>query len=258
MSVITDKPQKKSGLKTIFNLRWQPDRHTWVAFAAGLAAILLSLGLIPFQGGHWEYITSVILRDLLMIFGLGFMLPIFYTFYIEKQPLSSLGLTLKRWPLMLLISLLLAGMLVFVFAKETEGSVQVQGSAGAVLYIIVAGIFEMLFFYGFLQTHFEKAFGAVPAIILAALFYSFHHAGFQPEFVSLFFVGLFYMSIFRAAGSLLVLYPFAWGVGALWDVLVDFGMDYSAFRWQIALLVLALMAGCTLWIYIHRKKEKQA
>ena len=248
MTLITDKPQKTSVLKTIFNLRWQPDRHTWVAILAGIAAILLSLGLIPFAGGRWEYLSAVILRDLLMIFGLGFVLPIFYTLYMEKQPLSSLGLTLKHWHLMLLISLLLAGMLVFVFAKETEGPIQVQGSAGGVLYIMVAGIFEMLFFYGFLQIHFEKAFGIIPAILLAALFYSFHHAGFQPEFTSLFFVGVFYMSIFRVAGSLLVLYPFAWGTGALWDVLVDFGMDYNVFRWQIALLVLVLMAGCVLWI----------
>ena len=79
----------------------------------------------------------------------------------------------------------------------------------------------MFFFYAFLRALFERAFGAVPAIILAALFYAFHHVGFQPEYGKLVFVGLMYATAFRLGNSALMIYPFFWGVGASFDVLVQ-------------------------------------
>ncbi|MDI6603283.1 MAG: hypothetical protein QME57_04225 [Patescibacteria group bacterium] len=83
--------------------------------------------------------------------------------------------------------------------------------------------FKVIYFYGFLRQRFENAFGIIPGIILAALFYSFHHAGFQPEFVKLFFVGIMYVSVFRITKNALIISPFFWGMGACCDVLVSFG-----------------------------------
>lgn len=54
----------------------------------------------------------------------------------------------------------------------------------------------MIFIYGFLRDQFERAFGMIPAVILTAIFYSFHHDGFQPEFLKLFWVGIIYVSVF--------------------------------------------------------------
>jgi hypothetical protein len=71
---------------------------------------------------------------------------------------------------------------------------------------------EVVFFYSFQRTLFERAFGIIPGIILAALFYSFHHLGFQPEFGKLFFVGLMYATTFRLGNSAFMIYPFFWGV----------------------------------------------
>ena len=74
----------------------------------------------------------------------------------------------------------------------------------------------------------------MPAIILAALFYSFHHAGFQPEFVSLFFVGLFlyeHLPGCRQPAGFIIPLP---GASALSGMCSStFGMDYSIFRWEI-------------------------
>ena len=64
-------------------------------------------------------------------------------------------------------------------------------------------------------------FGIVPAIILTSGFYSLHHAGFQPEFLHLFLVGLMYCGVFYITQNMLIIFPFFWGVGALWDVLVS-------------------------------------
>ncbi|MEW6406140.1 MAG: hypothetical protein AB1649_30515, partial [Chloroflexota bacterium] len=93
-------------------------------------------------------------------------------------------------------------------------------------------------------------------IVLAAGFYSFHHAGFQPEFVKLFFVGLMYMSVFRTTRSLLILYPLFWGVGACWDVLVQYGTAPEQLRWSYALVALGLMALAGIYFYRKAKRRK--
>ena len=79
-----------------------------------------------------------------------------------------------------------------------------QGVLIPVFYIFVAGIFEMIFIYGFLRRIFDKSFGIIPGIILTSVFYSFHHAGFQPEFGKLIFVGISSLNI---SSSLLYQFP---------------------------------------------------
>ena len=125
----------------------------------------------------------------------------------------------------------------------------------AASYILVAGIFEMTFIYGYLRASFERAFGIIPSILLTAAFYSFHHAGFQPEFLHLFFVGLMYCSVYYITQKLLIIFPFFWGVGALWDVIVssEAGDEIKNLEsFIIALVILALSAA---WIFLARRKR---
>ena len=244
-------------ITNIFVLRFRPDRDTLVAFLSGFMVIALSAGLLPFAGTRWEWLAGTILRDLLMIVGFGFVVPLGYTLFVEKNPLTELGINGRRWGLMLLINLLLAVLLAWLFMTETEIMPVVDlMKARAVFYIMLAaGPFEVLFFYGFLQLRFEHAFGVLPGILLAALFYSFHHIGFQPEYGKLLLVGILYMSIFRAARSIWIIYPFFWGVGACWDVLVQFGLEASAIRWANTFWIVGLfvLAG---WIFYRKKKRE--
>ena len=87
-----------------------------------------------------------------------------------------------------------------------------------VLYIMLVGIYDVFFFVIFLRQRLEDALGILPAILLAAAFFSLHHAGFQPEFGKLFLVGLGFISIFRLAKHWLVLFP-VWWVGGVVDML---------------------------------------
>ena len=50
--------------------------------------------------------------------------------------------------------------------------------------------------------------GVVPSVVLTAVFYAFHHIGFQPEYGKLIFVGLLYASIFRMGNSVFMIFPF--------------------------------------------------
>lgn len=88
-------------------------------------------------------------------------------------------------------------------------------------YVVLALCFELVFFYAFLRTLFERAFGVVPAIVLTALFYAFHHIAFQPEYGKVIFVGLLYAAVYRAGNSALLIFPFLLGVGGVYDVLIQ-------------------------------------
>ena len=137
----------------------------------------------------------------------------------------------------------------FLKDQVPENVVSVKNLYGA-SYILVAGIFEMTFIYGFLRMSFEKAFGIIPAILLTSAFYSLHHAGFQPEFIHLFLVGLMYCSVFYITKNMLIIFPFFWGVGALWDVLVSSeagdGIKNSV-SFGIALIILFASAAWVLF-----------
>lgn len=193
-----------------------------------------------------DKIGFFVLRDFIMIFGLGFAFPLYYVLIVRKESVSEFGITRQKWLISLVVGVVLAVLLLFQFMTESSGAGQEillsSEAIGPIFYVMVAGIFEVIFFYAFLRQRFENAFGIVPGIILVALFYSFHHAGFQPEFMKLFFVGIMYASVFRITKNALIIYPFFWGVGACWDVLVSFGaMKELEGAWVKGLVTLILM-----------------
>lgn len=235
--------------------RFNFTKDTAVAFGAGAVMIFLSLIMLLFGGDSFlDKAMSFILRDLLMIFGLGI---VFVSLYVCKKAgsIKAIGFTGRKNTLSLLLDFLLAAGLLAMFLKDEKpaGILEIKNLYAAA-YILVAGIFEMTFIYGYLRASFEKAFGIIPAILLTAAFYSFHHAGFQPEFLHLFFVGLMYCSVYYITQNLLIIFPFFWGVGALWDVIVssEAGEEIKNIEsFIIALIILVLSGG---WIFISKKR----
>lgn len=235
--------------------RFNFTRETVLAFGAGAAMVFLSLIMLFFGGDSFlDKAMSFILRDLLMIFGLGI---VFVSLYIRKKEegLKSIGFTGRKNALSLVLDFLLAaGILTMFLMDERPAGILEIKNLYAAAYILVAGIFEMTFIYGYLRASFEKAFGIIPAILLTAAFYSFHHAGFQPEFLHLFFVGLMYCSVYYITQNLLIVFPFFWAVGALWDVIVssEAGDEIKNLEsFIIALIILILSVG---WIFISKKR----
>lgn len=237
-------------MKNLF--RFKITKDTGIAAVAGLAMIALSLLMLPFGGDSIrDTVISFILRDVLMIFGLG---VVFVSLYVEKKgagTLAELGFSKRKWILSLILNVALAAGLLAVFLKdEVPVNVISLNNLYGATYILVAGIFEMLFIYGFLRMSFEKAFGIIPAILLTSVFYSLHHAGFQPEFLHLFLVGLMYCAVFYITKNMLIIFPFFWGVGALWDVLVssEAGDEIkNPVSFVIALIILAASAAWVLY-----------
>lgn len=240
--------------------RFNFTKETAVALAAGTVMVALSLLMLPFSGSSFlDKAMSFILRDLLMIFGLGVVFVSLYAGKDGKSALNEIGFFGRKNVLSLILDFIFGAALLAMFLKEEipSGLADIKNFYAAV-YILTAGIFEMTFIYGYLRSSFEKAFGIIPAIILTSVFYSFHHAGFQPEFMHLLFVGLMYCSVYYITQNLLIIFPFFWGVGALWDVIVssDAGSEIkNAESFIIALVILLLSA---IWIFTIKRRKRSA
>lgn len=196
---------------------WRPTRDTLVAFVAGLVVIFLSAAMVPTRGLPW---LGTMIRDVGQILLAGIMFPLAYI-SLRGETLHAFGFSFRKWYLFLPINIALGGILLAMFLSRAPLPPAFRPDWWKLAFIMCAGVIEVLFFYSFLRTLFERAFGVVPAIILTALFYAFHHIGFQPEYGKLVFVGLVYGTAFRLGNSALIIYPFFWGVGASYDVLVQ-------------------------------------
>ena len=220
----------------------------------------LSLLMLPFSGeSRLDTVMSFLLRDVLMIFGLG---VVFVSLQVDKKGkdiLRDMGFSRKKIILSIILDVVFAAALAAMFMKDgVPENVLNLNNLFAATYILTAGIFEMTFIYGFLRMSLEKTFGIIPAIILTSAFYSLHHAGFQPEFLHLFLVGLMYCSVFYITRNMLIIFPFFWGTGALWDVIISSGAGEgirNAESFVFAVIVWFLTGTWFLYRYIRRRNN---
>ena len=73
-------------------------------------------------------------------------------------------------------------------------------------------LWEVIFVCGWLQLRFERAFGVIPAIVLASLSSAAYHIGSSPweVLIDIAGFGVFYAALFRLTGSMLTMIPIAW------------------------------------------------
>lgn len=229
-------------VKPIFTIRFAPTRSTALAAGLGVLSVVLSimLNLFPTEAGHWVF------RVLLQISLIGVVVPLF-VLALHREAKAA-GLRFDRAGIHLLISTVIALLLLLQFRLEDPQLFSKFGMASIepAFYIAVANVYEVIFFAVFLRFYFEKAFGILPAIVLAAMFYSLHHAGFQPEFAKLFVVGLFFIAIFRIANHWLICFPF-WWMGGIVDVLSQAeniadisGLDWAKGLFMLGVIVIAI------------------
>jgi len=229
--------------------RWQPSRETLAALAAGLCVIGLSAAMLPFKSIPW---ASIAVRDMGQIFLVGILFPLTC---IQRTGgnWAGFGLHFKKWRIFLSVNLFLGALLLLLFLSESPpptGFSLNYTRIWTALYVMLALCFELVFFYAFLRTRLEQAFGMVPAIMLTALFYAFHHIGFQPEYGKLIFVGLLYAAVYRAGNSALLIFPFFLGVGGLYDVLIQSQVVSPVLHPAVRTMILAaafLATGIWLW-----------
>ena len=226
---------------------WRPTLDTLAVALSGLVILALSALMGRLSGTN--PLAAILARDVGMLVFAGLFFPLWYIHH-RRWEWEDFGFHLRNWKFYLAINLVLGGLLggiLWVSRGPWEVALDAY-TLGCGLYIMLAGIFEVVFFYGFQLHLFEKAFGTVLGIVLAAAFYSLHHMGFQTEFFKLFLVGIMYGTAYRLARSVLIIYPFFWGIGALFDVLVQAqAITPIAWPWPRSGLLLVLMYFLLNW-----------
>jgi len=147
----------------------------------------------------------------------GVSVPVVYTVWRRHRPLTSLGLGLHDLPLTIALGLLFAGI---QFALTLWGyDLPASGEDWVPLLVmaLVVGIFESIFFRGFLQGRLVAMFGPGVGIAAAAGLYGLYHVGYGmglDEMTFLLGLGVVYAIAYQLTSNLLVLWPLLTPLGS--------------------------------------------
>jgi membrane protease YdiL (CAAX protease family) len=234
------------------NLQWEPDRDTLAAFGSYIlvvAALYTAFQIFTIERVAANFITFGPIA--LALFGIG--VPVLYTLLIRHRSLSDLGLTGHR----LLPSFALGLLLGWDTYTNTLAPMNVAWTSSEVPLLVMAlavGLFEAVFFRGWLKMRFEQAFGLVPGLVLAAMCYSLYHIGYGmtgDEMLFLFGLGLTFV---RLTKNVFVLWPFYTPVGSVFTNLSE-GLTLPFEATYGFLLTIVLMVGFIVWAFIYYNKK---
>jgi membrane protease YdiL (CAAX protease family) len=149
---------------------------------------------------------------------LGIFVPVLYNSYLQKQPPSATGITRKYW----IQSLIIGAVMGVITYQGTLATITLPAFSQLFPLVIMAlsvGLFEAIFFRGWIQLTLERSFGAIPAIVIAPAFYSLYHIGYGMTLGELWFLyvlGISFAITFRVTKNILVLWPFYTWIGGLY------------------------------------------
>jgi membrane protease YdiL (CAAX protease family) len=195
-------------VRTSLVVRLDPGADT-----ASALATTVTFSFIYFFGARTDSALASFL--VFTVLGTGItcvLLPAFYVLVVRGEGLGALGITARRWRLALAISAFLAAGSFPGLLRAAHPGVDLAPH----LLVNALALWEPFFVFGWLQLRFERAFGVLPGVVLAALCFGAYHLGTfpPPAVLSLVGFGLLYAALFRAIGSnLLVLWPLVWPVG---------------------------------------------
>ena len=117
-----------------------------------------------------------------------------YTVRMRGRPLADLGLTTKNWRQAVGLGLLLGVIQFFLTLYGYDLPAPVDWVPLLTMSLMV-GLFEAIFFRGFIQTRLSASLGPIPGVAGAAALYALYHVGYgmgMREMAFLFALGLVY------------------------------------------------------------------
>lgn len=247
-------------LKDFLQIRFKPSIDLLVVLASFIVMVvgLYTAWKIDTIAGAWVPVS---------MFVLGILVPIAYNNLVKKRPLSETGISKKYWLGSLVLGIILAAIILIAPSptpslKGTFITIFTSLTFTELLPLlaleITAGLFYAIFFHGWVQMRFERAFGTIPAILITATFFALHHVAYG-EPISLLYMGhfmggLIHATIFRITRNILILWPFFVSTtGLIYDLGWGFRLPFEAIYWYIGVLVL-------MWLFIavvHWKLKKR-
>ena len=194
-------------------------------------------------------------------FGLiiGVVGPIVYQVWMRGRDLRSLGLGFHHLRATLTLGLVFAAI---QFASTLWGYDLPEAVDWVPLLVmsLVVGLFEAVFFRGFIQGRLEASFGVIPAVGGAALLYALYHVGYgmgANEMWFLFGLGVVYAIIYRLTTNLLILWPLLTPLGAFFNNLntAEFELPWESI---LGFADVAIVMAVAVWLaHRHIRKRPQ-
>ncbi|HJU81919.1 MAG TPA: CPBP family intramembrane glutamic endopeptidase [Acidimicrobiia bacterium] len=227
-----------------------------------VAVAVIYLGVVAAFRLAFTVFTTDNVLGLFLAFAFGLVLgvvgPIVYQVWIRSSDLRSLGFGLHQLPQTLAIGVGLGAIQFGITFWGYRLPAPVDWVPLLAMSLVV-GLFEAVFFRGFIQNRLEASFGLRPAIAIAASLYSLYHVGYGmgiEEMWFLFGLGVVYAIAFRLTRNNLVLWPILTPMGAFFNNLESGDIDLP---WASILGfadVAGIMAGAV-WL-AHRHIRKRA
>lgn len=246
--------QKSSAL--VFKLRWNLNADlvvvavSWLLVVGALYSATFLIGRDVWGGMGYFLLYALVGAGL---FGVG--IPLIWTVIIRKRTFADLGITTKNWKQSLVLQLIFS-LALYIPAFAQTKLPPFEQLLPLIFLSLAIGLFEAIFWRGWVQLRLEEAFGIIPGIILASALYAAYHIGYgmpASEMIFLFFIGLMYAAAFRLTKSIVILYPFFQPLGQLKTLIYDqltlpliAALGFGEF---LALMVLAL------WLVWKRQKK---
>jgi membrane protease YdiL (CAAX protease family) len=242
---------------TIAWVRLRVDRADVLAIVA-LYLVTVALFRLAFDVFTTDRVAGLFLSFAAALL-IGAAGPVVYTTWIRRRPLASVGIGLHHLKSTVLLGLLLAAVQFAITLWGFDLPEPVDWLPLLVMALTV-GLFEAIFFRGFVQGRLEASFGLGPAVLGAAALYSVYHVGYgmdADEMVFLFGLGVVYAVAYRLTENVLVLWPLLIPLGSFYAQL-DSGDLVGDLPWaSIAGFadVLAVMA-VVVWL-AHRSERRR-
>ena len=147
----------------------------------------------------------------------GVAVPVVYTVWRRRRPLTSLGLGLHELPLTIALGLLFAGIQFALTLWGYDLPASAEDWVPLLVMALVVGIFESIFFRGFVQGRLVAMFGPGVGIAAAAGLYGLYHVGYGmglDEMAFLLGLGVVYAIAYQLTSNLLVLWPLLTPLGS--------------------------------------------
>ena len=190
---------------------------------------------------------------------LGVVGPVVYQVWVRGRDLRSIGIGTHHWRATVVMGLVLAGTqfavtLVGRSLPAPEDWVPLLGMS------LVVGLFEAVFFRGFVQGRIEASFGPVAGVAGAAVLYAAYHVGYGMGLSETWFLlglGVVYAVAYRLTSNVLIVWPLLTPLGAFFNNLESGDIDLP---WASLLGfadVALLMAGAV-WLAARHSRRARA
>ena len=192
----------------------------------------------------------------------GVVGPVVYQVWVRGRDLRSLGIGGHEWRATLWMGLALAGVQFAVTLwgyrlPAAEEWVPLLGMS------LVVGLFEAVFFRGFVQGRLEASFGPVAGVAGAAVLYAGYHVGYGMGVSEMWFLlglGVLYAVVYRLTTNVLIVWPLLTPLGAFFNN-VDAGDIELPWASLAGFADIAAVMAASLWLarrHIRRTQRDRA